>query len=140
MPPRAYTLFRSPKSRPRILLVDDDALESRARKEALDRQFPSVERVRSAAEALILLEDAEVVRQVALILVELHRPELSGPDFVREVTRRAPGTRVLVLGQAGESAGDYAGNQVHFLPRTASVGEMLTAVRTLLIQRLGRAA
>lgn len=134
-------MFSAPKSpRPRILLVDDDALESRARKEALERQFPSVERVRTAAEALILLEDAEVARDVALVLVELHRPELAGPDFVREVTRRAPGASVLVLGQAGESAGDYPGRHVRFLPRNASVGEMLAAVRMGFAARMGRAA
>lgn len=134
-------MFSAPKSpRSRILLVDDDALDSRTRMEALERHFQGVERVRGAAEALILLQDAESARSVALILVELHRPELTGPEFVREVVRRAPGTAILVLGQRGESAADYPGRQVHFLPRNASIGEMLAGVRGALAGRLHRAA
>lgn len=134
-------MFSAPKSpRSRILLVDDDALDSRTRMEALERHFHGVERVRGAAEALILLEDAAVARSVALVLVELHKPELTGPEFVRELVRRAPGTAVLVLGQRGESAADYPGKHVHFLPRNASIGEMLAGVRGALAGRMHRAA
>lgn len=108
--------------------------------EALQRHFQGVERVRGAAEALILLQDAESARSVALVMVELHRPELTGPEFVREVVRRAPEAEILVLGQRGESAADYPGRHVHFLPRNASIGEMLAGVRGALAGRWHRAA
>lgn len=127
-------------SGPGVLLVDDDALESRARMDVLTHHFRCVERVRSAAEALILLNDKKAARNAKLILVALHRPELAGPDFVRELQERAPAAAVLVIGQAGESAGDYPGEHVHFLPPHVSTGEVLGAARAVLGGRLREAA
>lgn len=117
---------RTPATRSTILLVDDDALESHARADVLESHFSSVYRVPDAAQAFIRLNDHEFAASVALVLVSLRLPGLSGPAFVRELAMRLGGVPILVIGKADETAPDYPTPTVRFLPRTTSASRLLS--------------
>jgi len=117
-----------------ILLVDNDPLQAFLRKAILERRFRNVERVADAAEALCLVEQPQFAKNLGLVVSGLSMPGIGGPEFVAELHSRLPKVPVLVLGGASESAGDYAGDWVRFLPRPFTGEEMLTAAGELLAQ------
>ena len=123
-----------------VLLIDDDALRSHARMDALQHEFHAVRRCASAAEAFILLEQADVADAVALAIVALRRPGLSRPEFVRELAARLPGRTVVVLGGLAEVEREYSGEHVRFLQPGTPMREMLRAVRMGLGGALSEAA
>lgn len=57
---------------------------------------------------------------------------IGGPAFVAELHVRMPSLPVLVLGNAGEAADDYAGECVRFLPGPVASDEMLTLAGEML--------
>jgi DNA-binding response OmpR family regulator len=115
-----------------ILLVDDDPFLAHARSEALESFYDQVIRAADAAEALILVDQAAFARELALVVVALHMPGLSGPAFVAELTNRVPGVPVLVLCRKGECTDQYASENVHLLPVYSSMTEMLSATDELI--------
>lgn len=131
---------RKPLSRSTILLVDDDALESHVRADALEEIDLHVRRVSDAAHALILLSDERMAGSVALVIVALHQPGLSGPEFVHEVASRLPEVPLLVIGRRGETDRAYAGEPVYFSPSDTPMPRFLTEVRGCLRSGLRRAA
>ena len=118
--------------RPAILLVDDDPFLSYARRAALERSFLAIERVPSAAEAFIRIEEPDVASQIVLVVVSLHLPGLTGPSVVNEFTSRLPNVPILAIGRAGEIAPDYAGEHVRFLPEFATTEDLLSGVMGML--------
>ena len=117
-----------------ILLVDNDPLQAFLRRSILEGQFPDVERVGDAAEALCLVEQQQFAENLGLVVFGLYIPGFCGPAFVAELHTRLPKVPVLVLGGASEAADDYAGGWVRFLPRPFTGEEMLTAAGELLAQ------
>jgi hypothetical protein len=61
-------------------------------------------------------------------------PGIGGPAFVAELQARIPNLPILVLGDIHDVAGNYCGNQVHFLPRSANAEEILR-LGALLIEQ-----
>jgi DNA-binding NtrC family response regulator len=115
-----------------ILLVEDDPLQAFARLSALEKRFPGVKRVTDAAEALCLIEQAAFSDNLGLV-ISSHRPSgLDGPAFVAELHTRMPGLPVLVLGDSLDSAREYSGDWVRFLPRPVATEEMLAAASHML--------
>jgi DNA-binding NtrC family response regulator len=115
-----------------ILLVEDDPLQAFARLSALEKRFPGVKRVTDATEALCLIEQAAFSDNLGLIISPHRLAGLSGPVFVAELHIRMPGLPVLVLGDSMESAREYSGDWVRFLPRPITTEEMLTAAGHML--------
>lgn len=115
-----------------ILLVDDDPFLAHARTAALESFYEEVIRAADAAEAFILVDQAAFRRELALVVVALHMPGLSGPAFVAELTSRAPGVPVLVLCRKGECTDQYEAENVHLLPAESSIKEMLSATDELV--------
>jgi CheY-like chemotaxis protein len=118
--------------RPTVLLVDDDPFLANSRKFVLERRFSSVERVADAAQAFIRLDDPSFAARLSLAIVALGQPGLAGPAFVNELSNRAPGLPILVLGRAGEIAPDYRGEHVRFLPRHATPDDVLAGACEML--------
>ncbi len=123
-----------------ILLVDNDPMQASMRKEILERRFPDVERVGDAAEALCLVEQPQFAGQLKLVISGLSMPGIGGPAFVAELHERLPKVPVLVLGGGSESANDYNGGWVRFLPRPVAVNELLAAAGELLAQHAKKRA
>jgi DNA-binding NtrC family response regulator len=59
---------------------------------------------------------------------------IGGPAFVAELHLRMPSLPVLVLGNSGEVADDYAGDCVRFLSRPVASDEMLALAGEMLAQ------
>ncbi len=127
---------RTPPLRSVILLIEDDPFLGYARQSVLARRFPRVLRVTDAAEAFIKVDDPEVARDIAVVVVGLHLPGFAGPNFVSELISRIPGIPVLVIGRLGEIAPDYVGESVRFLPHHASSQDVLEGTRDLLAEFL----
>jgi len=127
--------------RPSILLVDDDPFLACARKLALEKSFRDVERVADATEAFIRLNEPGFSKGLGLVVVGLQQPGMSGPEFVKELCSRLNGVvPVLAIGRAGEVAADYCRGQVCFLPRPASIEDMVVAASGMLALPLARIA
>lgn len=117
-----------------ILLVDNDPLQAFLRKSILERRFGDVQRVGDAVEALCLVEQPHFADTLGLVISGAHLPGFGGPGFVAELHARLPKLPVLVLGSDGETAIDYAGDYVRFLPKPCSTEEMVSLAGKLLAQ------
>ena len=119
---------------PAILLVDDDPFHSHARIAALETVNPRVVRASGAAEAFIMVDQPIFARDLALVVVALHMPGLSGPAFVAELTSRSGRVPVLVLCRPGECGDQYDFENVQQLPYSSSVADLIHSVREILKQ------
>ncbi len=117
---------------PAILLVDDDPFHSQVRMAALESVYPRIVRAAGAAEAFILADNPEFARDLAFVIVGLNMPWLSGPAFVTELAHRVVDVPVLVLCSKNECSYDYEADNVHLLPASASMEEMLRTAREIL--------
>jgi DNA-binding NtrC family response regulator len=109
-----------------ILLVEDDPLEALRILPLLYREFNVVRRATDAAEALCLVEQRDFADGLGLVISGHQTQGIGGPAFVAELCARKPNLPVLVLGRAGESASDYAGEHVSFLPRPFGPQQMVS--------------
>jgi len=116
----------------KILLVENDPLQGFLRKSVLERRFAEVERVSDATEALCLVEQPHFAGGLGLVICGMHLPGFGGPAFVTELRTRLPWLPVLVLGNGGEAAGDYAGEGIRFLPRPPGTEELLDLAGEML--------
>ncbi len=98
----------------------------------LTRRFADVQRVSDAAEALCLIEQPHFAENLGLVISGYHMPGIGGPEFVAELHARMPEVKVLVLGGAGESAGDYANPGVCFRRRPIRSDELLDLASKML--------
>jgi len=117
-----------------ILLVDNDPLQAFLRRSILEGQFPDVERVGDAAEALCLVEQAQFAANLGLVISGEHMQGIGGPAFVAELHERLPQVPVLVLGNGSEAADDYSSDGVRFLARPISGEEIVAAAGEMLAQ------
>jgi CheY-like chemotaxis protein len=108
-----------------ILLVDDDPLQASLILSILEKRFGDVRRAYDAAEALCLIEQAEIADNLRLVISGHHLPGMSGPAFVNELRSRAPNLPILVLGAIGESAADYAETRICYLGKPFAAIKML---------------
>lgn len=120
--------------------MEDDPFQALATEFALERHFAGIERAADGAQAFIRIENLKVLSTLALIVVGLHLPGLSGPQFVSELTMRVPTVPVLVIGCPGETAQDYPGKSVRFLPHQASSHDVLAGARTILSGAVSKVA
>lgn len=119
-----------------ILLVDDDPFQAFAHRAALERQFANIDRASDASSAFIRVQVPGYTESLALIVVGLRLPGLAGPAVVSELQARAPRVPILVIGRLGETAADYQGLNIGFLPRSASAEELLAGASALLSSAL----
>ena len=112
--------------------MDDDPFLAHARTAALETRHERVVRAAGAADAFILVDQPAFARDLALVVVALHMPGLSGPAFVAELNSRAPRVPVLVLCRPGECLEEYTIDGVHLLPHSSPLNEMLHATDKIL--------
>ena len=98
----------------------------------LERRFRAVERVADAAQAFIRVDEPGFAERLGLVIVALAQPGLAGPQFVAELSARIPVVPILVVGRRGEIAPDYHGERIHFLPRQATVEDLLAGACDIL--------
>ncbi len=115
-----------------ILLVDDDPLEAAIRKSALEKGFYNVHRVVDPADAFCMVEQPHFAGDLSLVIADLHRPGIDGPEFVAEMHARLPGVPMLVLGPPEELAASQTEAAVRFLSGHVAPEEMLTAASQMI--------
>jgi DNA-binding NtrC family response regulator len=115
-----------------ILVVDDDPLQAYVAMSLLERHFGEVRRASGAAEALCLIEQPEFAANLDLVVSGHSANGIDGPAFVAELGARVPNLPVLVLGMVGESASDYPGEHVAFLPRPVEAQKIVALAGVML--------
>lgn len=116
----------------KILLVDDDPLHASVRKAILQRRFDEVRRVSGAAEALSLLEQTRMGRDLQMVVTSDRLTEIDLPSFLAELHIRIPDVPVLVICDKDRCQQELASYSVHFLKRPVSADDLLIAARNLL--------
>lgn len=131
---------RTAAPNPTILLVDDDPFQANVHRLALERHFASIERVAGASEALIRVGEPGSQETLGLIVVDLRLPGVAGAAFVNELSARVPRMPILAIGRPGETASDYPGANIRFLPAGSLGNDVLATVRSVLSLRLRQVA
>ena len=130
----------SPAKRTTILLVEDDPFQANAHRSALERYYGSIERVAGASEAFIRVGEPEFQETLALVVVGLRLPGMAGPAFVSELKARVRTVPIVVVGRTGETAADYAREQVAFLSAGSPGIDLAAVVWKVLSKELRQVA
>ena len=123
-----------------ILLVDDNCIQATTRKAILSRSGGSVAVACNGRQALDMLEQAGGLRPVGLVVTDHLMPGMNGPEFVSELKARFPHLPVVVLSGLAEAEDEYGHLDVIFRLKPFPPDELLSLVRSLLIQPIGRTA
>ena len=123
-----------------ILLVDDNAIQAATRQAILTLRGRRVAVAESAKQALELLEDAESVNSLGLIITDHWMPDLNGPQFVERLRVRLPAIPVLVVSGMPDAESEYASLNVLFRTKPIPPDELIALVDFLLDERMSRTA
>ena len=123
-----------------ILLVDDNCIQATTRKAILARAGGNVAVASDGRQALAMLEQAGTARPVGLVVTDHLMPGMNGPEFVSELRALFPHLPVIVLSGLAEAEDEYCDLDVLFRVKPFPPDELLSLVRSLLIQPIGRTA
>ncbi len=123
-----------------ILLVDDNCIQATTRKAILARAAGNVAVASDGRQALVMLEQAGTGRPVGLVVTDHLMPGMNGPEFVAELRAKFPHLPVVVLSGLAEAEDEYSDLDVIFRVKPFPPDELLSLVRSLLIQPIARTA
>jgi DNA-binding NtrC family response regulator len=89
---------------------------------------------------LCFVEQDEFADGLNLVISGHHTQGIGGPAFVAELCARKPQLPVLVLGRPGETASDYIGDHVSFLPRPYAPQQMISLANKIIADDKDRVA
>jgi PAS domain S-box-containing protein len=116
-----------------VLLVDDEDAVRDLGKAILEEAGYEVIQAANGAEALRICQKQG--RSIALVILDLIMPGMSGKECLQELVRRHPGVKILISSgyPSGEISGDaIQTNAAGFVNKPYSMGELLRAVRSTL--------
>jgi DNA-binding NtrC family response regulator len=114
----------------RILLVDDNHIQSATRRAILEVSGREVCIALEGKRALELLNDPE--NSIGLIVTDHLMPVMSGPEFVAEVRRRGFTLPVIVLSGLPDAEAAYEGLNVVFRLKPFNPDSLIQLVQDLL--------
>jgi CheY-like chemotaxis protein len=123
-----------------ILLVDDNCIQATTRKAILARSGRSVAVACDGIQALAMLDQAGMPRPVGLVVTDHLMPGMNGPEFVAQLRTTFPDLPVLVLSGLAEAEDEYRELDAIFRVKPFPPDELLSLVRSLLMQPIGRTA
>jgi CheY-like chemotaxis protein len=123
-----------------ILLVDDNCIQATTRKAILSRSGRNVAVACDGLQALAMLDQIGGPRPVGLVVTDHLMPGMNGPQFVAQLRERFPDLPVLVLSGLAEAEDQYRHLDVLFRVKPFPPDELLSLVRSLLLQPIGRTA
>jgi CheY-like chemotaxis protein len=123
-----------------ILLVDDNAVQATTRRAILVRSGRSVAIASGAAQALQMLDDAELFSSVSMVITDHWMPGLNGPQFVEKLRERLPDIPVLVLSGLADAEGEYEGLNVVFRVKPFPPDMLIALTSSILDQPFSRSA
>jgi CheY-like chemotaxis protein len=124
----------------RILLVDDNHIQSATRRAILERCGREVTIALQGKQALELLNDPENAKSIGLIITDHLMPVMSGPEFVSELRRRGFTTPVVVLSGLPEAETAYDELDVVFRLKPFNPESLIQLVREMLGECMRRSA
>jgi DNA-binding response OmpR family regulator len=116
----------------RVLVIDDNPMQLRARELVLRGAGFSVSTADTADAALNVLRSPELKEQFGLVITDHVMPGGSGADFVRELRRDNPALPVIVISGLAEAEDEYSTLGVTFLQKPCPPPELVSRVRSAL--------
>jgi len=123
-----------------ILLVDDNPIQAATRRAILSLNGRTVAVAESAHQALEMLEDADLLSSIALVITDHWMPDLNGPQFVEALRRQMPAIPVLVVSGLPDAESEYDGLDVIFRIKPIPPDQLLALVDSLLDEPMSRTA
>lgn len=123
-----------------ILLVDDNCIQATTRKAILSRSGRNVAVACDGPQALAMLQQAGTVRPVGMVVTDHLMPGMNGPQFIARLRDHFPDLPVLVLSGLADAEDQYTHLDVLFRVKPFPPDELLSLVRSLLDQPIGRTA
>jgi CheY-like chemotaxis protein len=124
----------------RILLVDDNQLQSATRRAILESCGREVLIATHGQQALEILNDEEVSNSIGLIVTDHLMPVMGGPEFVTELRSRGYTLPVVVLSGLPDAEATYAGLDVVFRLKPCDPDSLIQLVQELLGECMRRSA
>jgi CheY-like chemotaxis protein len=124
----------------RILLVDDNHLQSATRRAILEVSGREVCIAQEGRQALEILNATEPSHPIGLIVTDHLMPVMSGPEFVAEVRRRGFTLPVIVLSGLPDAESAYEGLKVVFRLKPCDPDSLIRLVQELLGECMRRSA
>jgi CheY-like chemotaxis protein len=124
----------------RILLVDDNQIQSVTRRAILEGCGRDVCIASEGQQALELLNEGETSQAFSLIITDHLMPVMTGPEFVAEVRRQGFGLPVIVLSGLPGAESEYEGLDVVFRLKPFDPDSLILLVQELLGERMRRSA
>jgi CheY-like chemotaxis protein len=124
----------------RILLVDDNYIQSATRRAILESCGREVCIAPQGQRALELLDDPEASKGIGLIITDHLMPVMSGPEFIAELRHRDFTLPVLVLSGLPDAEAAYEGLDVIFRLKPLDPGSLIQLVQDLLGECMRRSA
>jgi DNA-binding NtrC family response regulator len=124
----------------RILLVDDNHLQSATRRTILEVSGREVCTALEGKQALEVLEEAKTSNPIGLIVTDHLMPVMSGPAFVTEVRRRGFTLPVVVLSGLPDAESAYEGLNVVFRLKPCDPDSLIRLAKELLGEFMRRSA
>ena len=111
-----------------MLLAEDEAPVRQILHRGLESAGYHVLVAKNGAEALDV--ERNHAGPIHVLVSDVVMPELSGPDLMRELTRRRPGVRTLLI--SGYPLDREVDDDVMLLPKPFRPEELVTAIRSVL--------
>jgi CheY-like chemotaxis protein len=124
----------------RILLVDDNHIQSATRRAILESCGREVSIAPQGRQALELLSEPGFGQAVGLVITDHLMPVMSGPEFVRELRRRGFTIPVVVLSGFPDAETCYEGLDVIFRLKPLDPPRLIQLVQDLLGNCMRRTA
>ena len=116
----------------RILLVDDNHIQSATRRAILEGCGRDVNIAQQGQQALELLNQPDASQGIGLIITDHLMPVMSGPEFVAEVRRRGFTLPIIVLSGLPDAESTYEGLDVIFRLKPFDPDSLIRLVQELL--------
>ena len=124
----------------RILLVDDNDLQSATRRAILEGAGREVCIAQEGQQALELLSEAATGSPIRLVVTDHLMPVMSGPEFVTELRRLGYTLPVIVLSGLPDAETAYYDLDVVFRLKPFDPGSLIRLVEDLLGEGMRRSA
>lgn len=117
----------------RIMIVEDEEAVRKFSVRALSAKGYEVLEAEDGADALRVFDTLEGPNPVQLVISDVMMPEMDGPTMAKIVQEKYPDIKILfVSGFSEDRISDYAGDNIHFLPKPFSLKQLAEKVKEIL--------
>jgi CheY-like chemotaxis protein len=124
----------------RILLVDDNHIQSATRRAILEGAGREVCVADQGRQALELLSEPGTGSPLGLVITDHLMPVMGGPEFLTELRQRGYTLPVIVLSGLPDAEAAYQGLNVVFRLKPFDPDDLIRLVQDLLGERMRRSA